>query len=458
MATVPHDHDRRDAGATRSPLRLYSTRISALRKVKGAGFIGVYGVAHGGKSLVWQLSETLFAFFLTEACGLEPATMGWVLGASLIVNAFADLLVGTLLAHRIRSVASAGVAQWAGALSACAALVLFSLSGLVPEPARLAYAAILLMLFRLAYALFDNPQNAMLALASGDDGGRVRLTVVRYVASGLTSLLIALVAVPFVRARDAGVQSIHFAGFAICLACIAVLSARLLERYSRSPAGLPITGIGGTFAKAEHRGPPLASTAVFVIILVFAFCGSVFGKLLPYFTAFASHSVAMGGTLMMSDAVGRFLSQFFWGAFAQRRPLAGTLRVALLCWAAGATFFLAVFLGFSGLVYGVGSGGILMCLWALAASASHAENVPSTAIYGGLTFCSKIGHAGSLLAIALILGQTHYREAPAFLRYVTPYMGAVPLAGAAVCLAIMLVPGLPPLPALLVRLVRRTGA
>ncbi len=99
-----------------------------------------------------------------------------------------------------------------------------------------------------------------------------------------------------------------------------------------------------------------------------------------------------------------------------------------------------------------------MCLWALAASASQAENIPSTAMYGGLTFFSKIGHAGSLLAIALILGHTHYREAPAFVRYVTPYMGAVPLVGAALCLAIMLVPGLLPLPALFARPARRTGA
>lgn len=465
MATVSHDPGPRRTGAMRPPSRPYSSRITAPWKANGAGFIGVYGFAHGGKSLVWQLSETMFAFFLTEACGLRPATMGWVLGASLIVNAFADLLVGTLLARRIQNVAIAGVAQWAGALSACAALVLFGLSGLVPEPVRLVYATILLVLFRLAYSLFDNPQNAMLALASGDDGGRVRLTVVRYLSAGMTSLLIALVAVPFVRAPDAGAQSIRFAVLAICLACIAVFSAKLLERRSRSSIGLPITGVGHISPAAAYRGVPIASTAVFAIILVFAFCGSVFGKLLPYFTAFASHSAALGGMLMLSDAFGRFVSQFFWGPLAQRRALAGTLRLALLLWAAGAALFLfadglgsAVLLGVSGLILGAGGGGVLMCLWALAASASHAEGVPSTVVYGALTFCSKTGHAGSLLAIALILEGTQYREALAFARDVTPYMGGVPLAGAAICLAIMLVPGLPPLPRLLGRLPRRTGA
>jgi Na+/melibiose symporter-like transporter len=434
-------------------------------KARDASFIGAYGFAHAGKSLVWQLSETLFAFFLTETCGLKPAMMGWVLGASLIVNAIADLLVGGLLARRIRDVASAGAAQWAGALAACAALICFSLSGLVPEPVRLGYAASLLMLFRLAYSLFDNPQNAMLALASTDDGGRVQLTMVRYVAAGLTSLLLALIAIPLVRARDASTQSIHFAALAICLAGVAIVSARLLEWRSRFFANPSITGRAGTPAKTRREDAPISGVAIFAIILIFAFCGSVFGKLLPYFTAFASLSAAAGGALMICDAGGRLLSQFCWGALARRRSLATTLRLALLCWAAGAATFLfannlgnAVLLCLSGLVWGVGSSGVLMCLWALAASTSHAENIPSTTMYGILTFCSKAGHAGSMFAIALILEHTHYREASAFARDVTPYMGMVPLVGTAICLAITLAPGLPPLPALLPRWTRRTGA
>ena len=146
------------------------------------GFAVAYGIAHAGKSLFWHASELLFAYYLTEACGLPPREMGLIVGASLALSALADLVAGLTLRHRVRSVISAGKAQLQGAVLSGAAFAAFGLSSFVPQGStRLAFACCTLVAFRLTYALLDNPQNALLSLATSDDTQGARLTSVRYV-------------------------------------------------------------------------------------------------------------------------------------------------------------------------------------------------------------------------------------------------------------------------------------
>jgi GPH family glycoside/pentoside/hexuronide:cation symporter len=422
---------------------------TGLRVSPGVSFMGVYGLAHAAKSLVWQVSETLFAFFLTEAVGLPPATMGWILAASLAVNAVGDLAVGGYLARRVRSVADAGRAQKAGALAAGAAFALFSLAALMPGAARTPFVLVTILLFRLAYPLVDNPQNAMLALATDDDGGRVRLAVVRYTTAGLSSLAIALAVMPLVDDRHAGARALGFAALAGLLALGLAASALALERRARSPEGLPIRGRTSHAARREQGSAPISAPIVFGSIFAFAICNAVFGKLLPYFTAFASASVLSGGILMACMAIGRFLSQFLWSGLARRHSVICTLRIAALCWAAGALAFSQhrvgglPLLGAAGLLYGAGCSGVLMALWALAASAVRCEAAPrpATLVFGRLTFCSKLGSAGSFLVIAWLLAGTPYRDAASFAGGIAPFMVAAPVLGAIACLMLSFAPG-----------------
>ncbi|MDB5704699.1 MAG: hypothetical protein JWN66_1815 [Sphingomonas bacterium] len=411
--------------------------------------MGVYGLAHAAKSLVWQVSETLFAFFLTEAVGLPPATMGWILAASLAVNAVGDLAVGGYLARRVRTVADAGRAQRVGALAAGAAFALFSLSALMPGTARIPFVLVTILLFRLAYPLVDNPQNAMLALATDDDSGRVRLSVVRYTTAGVSSLAIALAVMPLVDHRHADLRALAFAVLAGGLALGLAASALALDRRARMPEGLPIRGRTTDGAGRARGSAPIGAPIVFGSIFAFAICNAVFGKLLPYFTAFASASVLSGGILMSCMAIGRFLSQFLWSGLARRHSVICTLRVAAICWAAGALAFSQYrtgglpLLGIAGLLYGAGCGGVLMALWALAAAAAHGEAAPrpATIVFGRLTFCSKLGSASAFLVIAWFLTGTTYRQASTFAGGVTPVMVAAPVLGALACLLFSFVPG-----------------
>jgi glycoside/pentoside/hexuronide:cation symporter, GPH family len=82
------------------------------------------------------MSAMLFAFFLTEICGLEPQQMGMVLALSLVVNAFADIVVGRRLIRVVTDAKSAARIQFSGALASGAALTLFTLTAVVPTPWR----------------------------------------------------------------------------------------------------------------------------------------------------------------------------------------------------------------------------------------------------------------------------------------------------------------------------------
>jgi Na+/melibiose symporter-like transporter len=53
-----------------------------------------YALAHASKTLFWTASDIYFAFYLTQVCGLPPLVMGFVLAASYLVNAAADVLLG----------------------------------------------------------------------------------------------------------------------------------------------------------------------------------------------------------------------------------------------------------------------------------------------------------------------------------------------------------------------------
>ncbi len=95
-----------------------------------------YLCAHFAKSQLWHTSGLLFGFFLTEACGLTPLAMGWVLGLTLCVNGLADLALGTKLDGRIVDAATAGRWQARAAPAVAACFLLFALTPVVPSDWR----------------------------------------------------------------------------------------------------------------------------------------------------------------------------------------------------------------------------------------------------------------------------------------------------------------------------------
>src|ERR1700736_3975768 len=170
-------------------------------------FIWVYGLAHFGKSLLWHASELLFAFFLTEACGLPPHHMALILSGSLVLNAAADLVVGRYLSYRVETAAAAGRTQFRAALFSVCAFCAFGCAGLVPAPARFGFAIVAIIAFRLSYPFFDIPQNALLALTTSNDSERARVSSYRFIFGGVANIALASSFGPLLQGQRAGAQT-----------------------------------------------------------------------------------------------------------------------------------------------------------------------------------------------------------------------------------------------------------
>ncbi|WP_035038575.1 hypothetical protein, partial [Caulobacter sp. AP07] len=122
--------------------------------------------------------------------------------------------------------------------------------------------------------------------------------------------------------------------------------------------------------------------------------------------------------------------------------LISTLRIAAVSLAVGAlTFGLGARHGLvpaalCGLLYGWGSGGVLMSLWALTAAAvrDRGKSSGATATFGLLTFSTKVALALSAFGIGEFLTLGDYRTDAG--GRLLALMTAAPLIGATACLGL----------------------
>lgn len=400
--------------------------------------LGLYGIAHFGKSLLWNVSAMLFAFFLTEAAGLAPERMGAVLGASLAFNAVADLSFGRLLGRQVRDARAAARAQLLGALAAAVAFSAFAATGLAPAEHRLAYGLATIFAFRLAYSLYDVPQNAFMAFVAPDDRARAVYASTRYVAAGASILLIAAAFAPFVREADEAARALRFAQLcALCAAASVACSALLLLAVPRAlPRSVP----------AAAPRPP-AGPDVFLLAVAAIFCLSLtspaFNKVEAYFAAYALDDAWAAPLFLASAALGKVAGQPLWSWRAARRSLERAFAEAALAMTAACAAFLAFALaGWAGAVgaaflFGVAWGGMAMAVWGLLARAAARDPRRTTARYGLFTFASKSAQALSILAIGAALERIPYRAPGDGALPLTAFMALTPLTGALLCLGLL---------------------
>ncbi|MBB6250987.1 MFS transporter [Nitrospirillum iridis] len=410
-----------------------------------------YALGHYCKSLIWYSSELLFAYFLTEACGLAPRAMGGVLAFSLVVNGATDLVIGHALRIRAATVPAAASLHFRGSVLAGAALLLFLSTGLIPPGWRLAYALGTGLLFRLAYALYDVPQNAVLGMVAGD-GLRTRLSALRFVGAGLATLTIAGMA-PVFLGGDMADQAVAFWVFALVLWGLGVISAAGFRRVARAGGNGAVAGIPSAFEKgAAPVWPmrfPVGLATVLVAEFVLSGSASVFTRLEPYFAASVLQSPMARGTVMVTVAIGGLAGQAVWAVVAERRGPAVAFRgAAAVAMAGGLAFLLlgdrgAAWIAMAGGFLGAGLGGVSMLLWAAAGACVGTTGVSGhrwapTQVFGLLTFCIKVACAVAVLVVGEVLA---WREGAPGGMVVPPValiapMTLLPALGATVCLAL----------------------
>ncbi len=407
---------------------------------KRDGFYLPYGLAHGGKSLFWHSSELLFAYFLTDGCGLPAQQMGLVLGVSLVVSAVADLFVGRVLV-RLRTTIQAARVQWWGTVASGAAFTVFGLAALTPHAIRFPFAMATLIFFRVLYAFIDNPQNAMLALATRTDTERARLSSARYIFGGASKLLVAAAFVPLLKTGSGAIDAPHFAFYAWFVTLAALVSAHRLRAHVKTAAAAQSKDTPAPAPPRGHTEGTLKHWHVLVAMFFISAGTSVFSLLEPYFITSGPRPIAGGWILLVCVALGTVMFQPVWATVARRHSILTTSRIAALTLIAGATTF-----GFtsttgivacaaSGFLYGVGSGGVLMSLWALTAAAASAgrQSGGATATFASLTFSSKMALALSAFGAGAFLSGLNPQGRA---QTIPVLMAFLPALSALICLAL----------------------
>ncbi|MCL6484304.1 MAG: MFS transporter [Janthinobacterium lividum] len=397
-----------------------------------------YGCAHFGKISLWYASEILFAYYLSEVCGLPPSQMGLILAASFVLSAAADLLVARALHERLHQVARAIDLQLLGAVSSSIALLALFLGASVPAAWQLAYGLVFAAAFRLSYVVLDLPQNVLMSIATTDASSRARLASMRTFCSSVAALLISASLLPLMSRQATLPVAARFILLAMLLAILAVLSASALKkalatrahsirdirtiraiRATPATPATPATSPASASVVAEGRlglrlsAPMWRNIAIGFLVTMTVSC---FGKVAPFYNAYFLSAVQWGSYVLPAASLGAALSQVVWASLATRISTNWLLGVAACMLAMAATAFcvgaahpvLAISAAFC---IGAGSSGMGMTLWAAFAGMAADQHRVSVALaYGTLTASLKIALACGAGAIGLVLSMVDYRK------------------------------------------------
>ncbi len=365
------------------------------------GTIPVYLVAHHAKSQLWHASTLLFGFFLTEACGIDARSMGWIMAASLLLNGVIDWCVGRWLRDSVTQEMIARRLQARGTALTCGFFLLFCATPLVPTDARSAWALATLLGFRATYPLLDVPQNAFAALLPLGRHARCTLLAGRNIASGLAAVAVSLVAAPMLIGHTGIVGWMIWAGGLSAFVCgTAWWLARMpaIENMPRPEADAPTP-------------PGLPFSTILCALAVMIAASAMFRVIEPYYAAFA----ADGAGLLLWASVGGTLSQPAWAWCRRRWAESGVLiGAAILLLGAAATLSSAqrcspIGIVLIGSAFGVGSGGLWLMLWADMMDRAARGN--ATRYVGTFTCVSKAAQAAAILLTGHVLAATPYRFA-----------------------------------------------
>lgn len=358
-----------------------------------------YLLAHFAKSQLWHASTLLFCFFLTETCGLDARTMGFVMAGSLMLNGLIDAIVGAYWNGSVTSAAAATRRQASGAPVACLFFLLFCATPLLDAGQRVAWAMATLVAFRASYPFVDVPQNALVALIVDGADARCVLLARRNIASGLASLSVATVAAPLLIYGHGAVAWLLWAG---CISLLVCATAWMLRARREDDVG---TDAGA----ATDTDPRIATSVLLGTLAVMMVAGSTFRTLEPYHVAYAG--TGMG--LPVWAAAGGIGSQPLWVASRRRFGTTTVLAIAAFLVLIAAIVLFTPLRGTGaggavvGLGFGAGASGLWLILWS--AMMARAATGHATGHVGRFTCVSKLAQATAMLLLGQVLAASPYR-------------------------------------------------
>lgn len=412
-----------------------------LGRADGWRWTTVYGLAHLGKSLFWYASEILFAFYLTEQVGLPASQMGIVLGLGLIVSAAIDIIIATRFRRTLSDAAAAGQLQFAGSILCALAFLGVFLGFWIPAGYGFAYALVSGLAFRIAFALFDLPQNALMALATSDSASRNRVASTRIWFSGVAILIVAVAVGPLVADPESSTGAMRYLILALCVAVPAIGGAFALASIvggAERPEPATLLMRSDT---AELARPSAVFWLLIALMVVTSLATPIFSKLEPYFASFVIRSPLWGGVIICAMALGIVLGQPLWSFLCRRHARAVVMigaawaQIASLLW-----FWIwpndhpAGFAG-AAFLFGLGNGGVGMVLWgAFSETVARSARGREGLSYAAFTATAKVTLGLGGLGLGAALGGIDYRGGENAM--IVMLMTTVPAAGAAIIVLI----------------------
>ncbi|KQM67992.1 hypothetical protein ASE75_03800 [Sphingomonas sp. Leaf17] len=352
-----------------------------------------YATAHFGKSLWWNGSELLLAFYLTEYLELHGVVAGCAIACGLMVGAVMDVVVANRR-HWFASARRAGRMQIIGAFGSLMALMVLLAAASMIGTLRLATVIVANILYRFAYVFYDLPQNCMLGLIDWSRDEQRKAASARTAAGAGALVTISLAAsVP----TYSGIRAIVLVAAGTC---VALASAAWLWRATR---GLPESRYAVPSSAQASIGRPLAIMAIVCLTV------PAFSKLAPYMATYAPGASPM--PLLLILGIGTAISQPIWLAMIRRSGETMAMCVAGGLLIIGALAATGGAIGSAAACIGMASGGLGTSIWAMfAAAVATGSPLNAAPAFARLTATAKVALAVAAIGLGELLSVTEYRD------------------------------------------------
>ncbi|WP_163427708.1 glycoside-pentoside-hexuronide (GPH):cation symporter [Eubacterium pyruvativorans] len=228
-----------------------------------------YGLGAVGKDMVYMLSSNYVLYYYQDILGVSAITMGIILMAARIFDAFNDPIMGVIVAKtrtrwgRFR--------PWLMIGTLTNALVLFLMYSAPPAldgRGLVAYAAVFYILWGMTYTMMDIPFWSMIPAFTESGKERENLSTLARSCAGLGDALITIITIKCVIALGRGDERSGFRLFALIIAVLFILftTVTCLKIREKSTVDVESPSVRQMFRALIQNDQ--AMTVVLVIVLV----------------------------------------------------------------------------------------------------------------------------------------------------------------------------------------------
>lgn len=412
--------------------------------------VPAYSFAHYGKSLFWEMTELMFAFYLAEIFGVEPAILGVLLFVFLIWDAVTDPVLGAATRGRNASIAALSRFQFIGALVSSACFFAIFYKPDVSGSLLIFYALCVGLLFRTAYTIYDVPQNTLLKRFTSSPESRVSVASLRIAGSAVGSLTVGAATASILSRESAAEQAAAFSNVAAIFSVVAITSALLLFLLTRRApqAAAEETAPLPTPIRDILKRPDLRM--IFIARFVLSAGSTMFGRLLPFFAAYVLFSPAAAGVFITVMAVAELSAQpvlTWFGRTRSRRVFAAVITAFAVLASIGFFFMGSVSIAAATAFVFLRAAAFcalnLLTWTRLADVLSAPDQTPANDMlaFGAFTFSSKLGLGVGGLLLGGVLVAAGYEQGGALSEsgkwLLVGAMSLVPMAAALVSMQLM---------------------